>query len=877
MDAELAIYNKLGDLYVRVGKVPSGVATYEKAVDRYTENGFPNNAIALCNKILRNAPGRTPVYLKLAKLMVDRGFVAEAKRNLLEYAARMQKSGKLEDSFDALKEFADLSPDNEEIRLLLAEQLKAAARTEEAREQLAKLYAEVESTGDERRTRATLQKLRQIDPEYDVEAAAPQVTVKKKAKTGDLIFLDLDEPSPAAAPTVAYEKDAAPPVDEVPVDAAVEFVATSLEEETAEAKAELVEDAEEGPARAAEIEPTSMVEETEAALADGVDVERVSADYLTAAEGEVETLDGLDVNAEFESPPAAAVEALDFEPTAVEEPPREVPEALAEEVLEVVQEPSGDEAVVVEEPEIIGQAYAPEEPVAVPPGDLASMVDEEEPVPVWEVDEEADTGVDLSDIASDVEEAVADEGLVAEPPVIEVEEPVVEPPPAADEEILVEEEIPVVEAATPVEEDIAVDEDVPVVEPPLPADEFVVQVEEPESIELSTAGSGGDLGVDVQDGTSIWDETEVGDFEVPELDLEGFGIEEPPKKVAGAPEGVVAAMGVERLEGLVADDPDNPEIHRALAEALIEEGGRERGLEELDIALRLHEHDKQWGKADRVVGEILRLDPNSIRHHQKRVELAFQQGDKSALAGAYLGLADALFRTGAADRARVVYQRVLEHDPTSQQALAGLSTLEPAEAKPPDGRPSEAARFKVADEPPDEGDFIDLGALILEEEQSAPDTRMRIQDEEPTGDEQKDFEEMLDEFKRGIEANLPDEDWQAHYDLGVAFKEMGLLDEAIAEFQKSLRSSEGRLQTAEALGLCFFEKGQHSVAGTVLRRALDSEPGGDDSKIGLLYWLGRCEEEQGRPDEALTNYQRVFAVDINFEDVDKRVRAIAGD
>jgi tetratricopeptide (TPR) repeat protein len=135
---------------------------------------------------------------------------------------------------------------------------------------------------------------------------------------------------------------------------------------------------------------------------------------------------------------------------------------------------------------------------------------------------------------------------------------------------------------------------------------------------------------------------------------------------------------------------------------------------------------------------------------------------------------------------------------------------------------------------------------------------------------------MLSQFKRGIEANIAEEDWQAHYDLGVAFKEMGLLDEAVGEFQKALRAPEGRLKTAEALGVCFFEKGQHSVGATVLRRAVDSDPGGDESKIGLLYWLARCEETQGKKDEALGHYQRVFSIDINFQDVDERVRELGG-
>jgi tetratricopeptide (TPR) repeat protein len=135
---------------------------------------------------------------------------------------------------------------------------------------------------------------------------------------------------------------------------------------------------------------------------------------------------------------------------------------------------------------------------------------------------------------------------------------------------------------------------------------------------------------------------------------------------------------------------------------------------------------------------------------------------------------------------------------------------------------------------------------------------------------------MLAQFKRGIEANIEEEDWQAHYDLGVAFKEMGLLDEAIAEFQKALRSPAGRLRTAEALGGCFYDKAQFSVASTVMRRAVETDASGDEAKIGLLYWLGRCEEEMKRVPEALTFYQRVFALDIRFQDVRERVKRLTG-
>jgi tetratricopeptide (TPR) repeat protein len=171
---------------------------------------------------------------------------------------------------------------------------------------------------------------------------------------------------------------------------------------------------------------------------------------------------------------------------------------------------------------------------------------------------------------------------------------------------------------------------------------------------------------------------------------------------------------------------------------------------------------------------------------------------------------------------------------------------------------------------------VDLGSLVLDE--AAPrDTRMRIEGAKPTDDEQKNFEEMLAEFKRGIEQNLEADDYESHYDLGVAFKEMGLLDEAIAEFQKALRAPEGRLRTSEALGVAFFDKAQFGIAETVLRRAVETEVGGDEAKIGLLYWLGRAAEAQGKGPEALRCYERALAVDIRFMDLGERVPRLAAE
>jgi tetratricopeptide (TPR) repeat protein len=399
--------------------------------------------------------------------------------------------------------------------------------------------------------------------------------------------------------------------------------------------------------------------------------------------------------------------------------------------------------------------------------------------------------------------------------------------------------------------------------------------------------------------------TEV-DFVAPEGDESDVDLEFDEEPVGGSataglpliePE-VAPAGGTDELaelEDRIVDDPDNPDLHRELADRLLLAGELPRAAEELRLSLEGYERTEDWPSAVGIAERLVALEPDAIHNHQKRVELAFRTGERTPLLDAYLALGDALGRAGATDKALAVYRRVLEHDPSNDRASAGVAELSPAAPPvtapappasrapaarpaptPPPPRPSPAA----ATPPPapaqaGAGDsFLDLGSMIFEESVTR-DTRMRIDRRDPQGqDEQREFQEILEQFKRGIEQNLETDDYQAHYDLGVAFKEMGLLDEAIAEFQKALRAPEGRLRTSEALGMAFFEKGQFAISEAVLRRAVDSVDGGDEAKIGLIYWLGRALEAQGKGGDAITSYERAMAVDIQFMDLSDRIHRL---
>ncbi len=356
---------------------------------------------------------------------------------------------------------------------------------------------------------------------------------------------------------------------------------------------------------------------------------------------------------------------------------------------------------------------------------------------------------------------------------------------------------------------------------------------------------GADLGLDLDEVPSEPEAAPASD---------DIGLELLDEEVEGAPRPSLAYLSAEApptptlsdLEERVFDDPDDPETHRALGEALIASGESERGAGELDLAIAAYEAREDWQHAVDVVHELTRLEPNAVRHYQKMVELAYRTGDRGRLLDSYLELADGLMRAGAMDKALAVYRRVLEHDTGNQRALVALQTLAPVEEVEPPPEPGPqpapapreapaAAKPAAASTPPPgpvapaskprrpaaDGDFIDLGALILEE--SGPrDTRMRVEDEEPTGDEQHDFNEMLSQFKRGIDENIDAEDFQSHYDLGVAFKEMGLLDEAIAEFQKALRVPGGTAADLGGAGRRVLRQ------GAVRDRGGDSPPGGGE-------------------------------------------------
>jgi tetratricopeptide (TPR) repeat protein len=688
-DRDVTVYNRVGDLYLRLNKINEAVNYYEQAVDLYTDGGYLNNAIALCNKILRHAPQRHQIYYKLGKISAKKGFNSDAKKNFLEYADRMHRSGRDSDAFKALQEFADLCPGQDDIRLMLADQLAKAGKSAEAIEQLQILHESLDSEGRTAEAEATVQRIHTLDP--SVEPRRSKTPVKRDS--GGLVFLDVGGSPPKPRPKVeGLER-------------------TSLQPPVR-------------PRTPPHVQPSP-------------EFDRLS----------------------------------DIEPTT----------------------PEGIPALEIQSNTIPGLEQTPSVGDLEPAFDLTITDEHISPL------EGLESAADPSQFAIDPEVGPSSsgiEGLISSQPGLDTGEPGLGEPLSTEDPL----------AGLNVLED----------------DRFFIH--EP-TLEESPASS-----VEARSQTQPSAEAEVPEIDTMEFDIEHPQLHEEEPESEKKPAPVPVARSVQKAP--VRKKEPEPE------EAAEEEEEQEEDEEE--------ERPAPKPTKPKLV-EPLRM----TRPKPKKPKTPPRQEEPQP----------------PAQRQPVnpfMRQRQKPKVPSPKNA--------PRVATPPAEVPRAATPKENVAQRGGDDNFVDLGDW-LREERGPRSTRM-VAEEDRNRDqgEEADFTDMLEKFKAGVAANVDDEDFDSHYDLGVAYKEMGLIDEAVSEFQKALRGATQRIRAYEALGQCFIDRNEPDVAITVLGRAL-REPGMEDEDlIGVLYLLGFASEGSKKPRDAAAYYQRVFAIDIDFRDVSKRLK-----
>ena len=169
-------------------------------------------------------------------------------------------------------------------------------------------------------------------------------------------------------------------------------------------------------------------------------------------------------------------------------------------------------------------------------------------------------------------------------------------------------------------------------------------------------------------------------------------------------------------------------------------------------------------------------------------------------------------------------------------------------------------------------DFFDLAAELKDELSSIPiPARRAVPEEEQT------LDDIFEEFKKGVEQQSTKEDADTHYNLGVAYKEMGLLDDAIGEFIMTPEDEPKFVQSRYMLGLCYMEKGEYQNAIGEIRNALDyAEALGleTENRIEMHYDLGLACQCAGNIDSATDEFQKVVDEDPGYRDTAAKLNDI---
>ena len=144
------------------------------------------------------------------------------------------------------------------------------------------------------------------------------------------------------------------------------------------------------------------------------------------------------------------------------------------------------------------------------------------------------------------------------------------------------------------------------------------------------------------------------------------------------------------------------------------------------------------------------------------------------------------------------------------------------------------------------------------------------------GAEMIDVETVFEQFKIGVAEQVSEDDSETHFDLGIAYKEMGLLPDARREFQVAMSDPRRRCLCWTMIGMIYMEEGQPRDAIEAFQSGLESPAQTPAETVGLHYELGLACETAGLSDQARLHYELVFRREPEFREVGQRLQRLGG-
>ncbi len=304
------------------------------------------------------------------------------------------------------------------------------------------------------------------------------------------------------------------------------------------------------------------------------------------------------------------------------------------------------------------------------------------------------------------------------------------------------------------------------------------------------------------------------------------------------------------LEELKLKEPANADVHVKLKSLYIEKNEKEQAVTECLILYELYGRSGNLEMREEALKEAAGIspdDPRVLERMSAKAEGAAGTGSQERLEDYAEEMAEAEFylRQGLKDDALRIYQKLLNLFPEEADLREKISSIEGGFAGF-----GEAEKFPAMET-----------EIVEAHEMSSPEAQPL----------DTDVLDIFEEFKKGLEKELEEEDYETHYNLGIAYKEMGLIDDAIKEFQTSRHDPKCIARSMTMLGICYMEKGLFPLAIDAFRKSLENIASRDESYWGAEYDLATAYEKNGDIKEAFEIFSEIYGIDSKFRQVSEKL------
>ncbi len=314
---------------------------------------------------------------------------------------------------------------------------------------------------------------------------------------------------------------------------------------------------------------------------------------------------------------------------------------------------------------------------------------------------------------------------------------------------------------------------------------------------------------------------------------------------------------LEKLRELKAMAPDHQGVSAMLRDLCWKRGDRDGWLvEQLSVARHLAASGR-GAEAYRAYQEILDVMPENEEAHRASEELAGAAEPVTVETEEFfaeLRRVDSLIDQQETGEAVSILLRLQEEYPESQDVNSRLAEL---------GWVAELRKDEDM-----EDTFADLKAELGDIQFDIGQDFAGFKEVEVG-----ELDDILKEFKSGVAEKLGEGDFETHYDLGVAYKEMGLLEDALQEFQKAARFSEKAKNAYTSMAMIYRESAQPDDARSALRMALSVPSNSPQDRAAILYELGTLSEEQQDWQGAVNAFEKAYELDPALRDLAQRLEA----